>query len=62
MLSVDGTLKVAPSTGPEEGYHNWSGQEVGVVKENAPLIDVISIVTYSLLLHFVALKQMSYYI
>ena len=28
-------------SGPEEGHTNWSGQEVGVVKENAPLIDVI---------------------
>ena len=45
------------TSGPEEGHTNWSGQEVVVVKENAPLIDVIkSCVSYSLL--FIFYKQL----
>ena len=43
--------------GPEEGHTNWSGQEVSVVKDNAPLIDVIkSCMSYSLL--FILYKQL----
>ena len=53
LTGIKPTIGCSGKQGLEEGHTNWSGQEVGVVKDNAPLIDVIkSCMSYSLLFIF----------